>query len=82
MGAEILRISPEKAIPFFEKAISLKADFFKAYEGLGVTYLKVGATEKAILAFREGVRLKPENKAARENLETAKAALAKSKANN
>lgn len=85
VGAEILRVEPEKAIPFFQRAILLKpypALRSSLYYLLGLAYLSSGKTENAVQTFQKGVLLSPENENLKIGLEAAQAALAKMKSKN
>jgi tetratricopeptide (TPR) repeat protein len=49
----------EKAIEDFNKAISLKPDYYKGYNNRGFAYFKIGKYQMAINDYNEAIRLKP-----------------------
>jgi predicted TPR repeat methyltransferase len=50
----------DKAITFYEKAISIKSNYAKAYYNLGQSYHQLGQLDKAVKSFKMVVEIKPE----------------------
>ncbi len=61
----------EEAMKSYKRSISLKPDSFIAWHSLGSSHLNMKQYKAASIAFREAVRLKPEDSTARDNLEVA-----------
>ena len=50
----------EKAIEAYNKALSLKPDYAKAYNNMGVVLKDQGKLEEAIEAYKKALLLKPD----------------------
>ena len=50
---------------------AFKPDYAKAYCNLGAAYAEMGRYSKAVSAFKEAVRLNPDDRAAQQNLKMA-----------
>ena len=49
----------EKAIPFYEKALSLNSNFTEAYNNLGLIYAKKGRFDEAIAEYKKAININP-----------------------
>jgi tetratricopeptide (TPR) repeat protein len=61
----------EEAITAYDKAISIKPDYFEAYNNMGVTLHDQGKLEDAIEAYNKTLNLKPDYADAHNNMGTA-----------
>jgi tetratricopeptide (TPR) repeat protein len=50
---------PQDSIPFFNKAISLREDFWQAYTGRGLAYNNLGDHERAVSDCNKAIRIAP-----------------------
>ncbi len=50
---------PKDAIPYLEKVIALKPDFFAAYNNLGNSYRMLGQYDKAVELFDQAIGINP-----------------------
>lgn len=50
---------PDKAIPFFEKAVSIFPPMAEAHCNLGLCYTKAGRIPRAVAALRQAIRYQP-----------------------
>ncbi len=50
----------EDAVRFYNKAISLDANFFEAYIGLSIAYRETGEYDKALESIEYAIKLKPD----------------------
>jgi predicted alpha/beta superfamily hydrolase len=61
--------APDEAIALFNFCLSLYPDSSKAYEGLGESYAKKGAKDKAREFYTKSLEIDPDNVSARKKLE-------------
>ena len=50
----------DKAISFYEKAISIKSNYAEAYYNLGYSFHKLGQLDKAVRSYKKVVEIKPD----------------------
>jgi tetratricopeptide (TPR) repeat protein len=59
------------AIPWFEKAVAIDADFAFAWDNLGISYRKTNQLEKAVAAYRSSLKADPKGHTPLQNLPVA-----------
>lgn len=73
LGSAYLRLGTyQKAIPHFQKTLTLQPQHFLAHNNLGVAYLQAGHYQKAIEQFQTTLRLNPDYAGAKSNLQLVK----------
>jgi Flp pilus assembly protein TadD/mono/diheme cytochrome c family protein len=65
------------ALPHFERAVQLDPDSSDFHNDLGLIVAQQGNLARAVTEFEQSLRLNPQNDSARQNLERARAILAK-----
>jgi tetratricopeptide (TPR) repeat protein len=75
LGRLHFETKPELALAHFQQAITLRPDYAKAHNNLGVWHAHHGDTRQALASFQQALRLDPSSDSARKNVEWAQSKL-------
>ncbi len=71
VGLSLIRLGkPDQAIPYFNNAIQIKADYLEAYMNLAALHKRGGAVDAAIKVYQEALLISPDDPGLHNNLAT------------